>query len=213
MMETKSKGARRRAPVTIEQSTALDALIETDAGSDLVKAGSDRLEQITSAVVSWQSAIEKLQRLTAEVDETSAEIRRWREQVLPGLMDEAQITQLGVEGGQTLLRDEAVYASISVDNRTAAGLWMEKNGYAALVKVAIEMKFDKGNIEAVVRARKALTAAKIPFQEVSNIHPQTLVAFVRERLAAGKDLPKSITYHIQPIAKLVAPKKAKSRRE
>lgn len=141
---------------------------------------------------------------TELLKQIETEMRRLQEQVLPGLMDEAGITLLGLKGDLQCERGEEVYASISKANANKAAQWLIDNGFGAIVKAVIKIEVERGDIKILTAARRALAAAKVGFIETSGVHPATLKAFVKEQLHKGKRLTKAITYHLQPQV-LVAP--------
>lgn len=185
----------------------LDAMIAEDAAAQ--QASPDTLARITSAAIELQVLEARTKQLEAETEETKREARRLAEQVLPSLMDEAGVPFLGLEDGSKVERTEAVFASIVKDNAREATQWLEENGYGALVKNGFTIAVDKGDVKLAAKVRKVLEKAGLPFEEQCGVHPQTLVAFVKESLSQGRELPKTITYHVQPKVVIKQPKKSK----
>ena len=182
----------------------LDAMIVEDSLS--VEVGPDKLAQITTTAADLVEQQKRVTVLEARLEEANAEVKRLAEQVLPTLMDEAGVQSLGLEGGDTLKREEAVFASMSKANAPMACDWLEENGYGALVKTSIVIPLDKGDTKTRKKVLALLTKARVGFDETMGVHPGTLTAFVKESLAEGRELPKSITYHVQPRVVIKHPK-------
>ncbi len=130
--------------------------------------------------------------------------------VLPQLMDEAGVPYMGLDDDTRLERTEAVYASISGANANDATVWLEKNGYGAVIKSQFVVPVEKGDTKLMAHIRRVLEREKIMFDENSSVHPKTLQSLVRERLEQGKPVPPCITYHKQPVVVLKAEKKKRA---
>jgi hypothetical protein len=196
-----------RSKTTPSATADLDALIEEDAKSVAVRP--DTLAMITTEAHRMVEMATKAEELEKQAKEAAAEARRISEQILPPLMDEAGVPMLGLDDGSVITRSEQIYANIAKDNLEDATEWLVANGYGALVKNAFTIPVDKGDVKAVARIRSVLIKGKIEFDEAPSVHPRTLVAFVKESLAEGRQLPEAITYHIQPRVDL---KKSKSKK-
>lgn len=194
-------------PKAAKPTDQLDTMIVEDAAAQ--QASPDVLAQITTAAAELQVLEARAKQLEEQTEETKREARRLAEQVLPSLMDEAGVPFLGLEDGSKLERTDAVFASIAKDNAREATQWLEDHGYGALVKNGFTITVDKGDVKLAAKVRKALQKAKLPFEEQCSVHPQTLVAFVKESLLQSRKLPKTITYHVQPKVVIKQPKKSK----
>lgn len=181
--------------------TATDSLIAADLAQTPAPPA-DKLEAITVAAGQLRELQLRGEELNQSLEKISSEQRRLAEQVLPALMDEAQITQLRLEDGATLSREDAVFASIAKADANAAAGWLVKNGYGSIVKAAFLIPVEKGDVRLQARVRNLLRKAKIAYEETSTVHNQTLRAFAKESVAEGRALPDSIKVHIQPTVKL-----------
>jgi hypothetical protein len=129
-------------------------------------------------------------------------VRRLSEQVLPGLMDEASLKDFTLENGTMIERTEAVYASISKDRSKAACAWLIKNGYGDIVKSLVSIALPRGSIEAFKKIEKLLKTNKVAYEYTQSVHFQTLQAFVRESLEAGRSLTKEISVEVKALARI-----------
>lgn len=194
-MATKAMKVDRRALV--------DAMIEEDAGAP-PPVVHDLLARITGTAQALRDAQGEVLRLTEQLATASARVLELRIKQLPALMDEAQVSMLALDDDAStyIERGEEVYASISKANTESACAWLDANGYGSLIKNAIVVELPRGERALAKKAATALRKAGVEYEELSSVHAQTLKAFVRESLAAGRALPPAITYHVQPVVDL-----------
>lgn len=152
----------------------------------------------------------EIAKLTEELETAVTEARRLQETVLPDLMSQAQTKELTSDTGVKLEKKDKVYASISKANETAAQQWLEKQGFGALIKFAFSIPIEKGDTKTAKLIRKLMKANKLAYDEKASVHPQTLLAFVRESIEKARQLPESIAYHVQPIVEIKLPKTKKT---
>lgn len=185
--------------LTRAEEKELKAMMKEDAQA---AAPPEKIDAIKGSARELYKHINEVVQLSESLEKAKAEVKRITEQVLPPLMDEAAITALKLADNLTLERGEAVFASISKANALEAANWLEENGHGAIVKFAFTIPLEKGDTKMEKLVRKTLKAAKIGYEESCSVHPQTLTAFVKESLEAGRTLPDSIAVHVQPIVKL-----------
>lgn len=186
--------------------TAIDELLKQDLEA-APSANPDQLAAITNAATQLQLALTSEADLLGKAAQQRAEVNRLTLQVLPALMDEAQIKQLGLDDGTTLTRQDDVFTSISKADQEAASEWLISQGFAALVRMGFYIAVDKGDTKLQKLIRTTLTKAKIGYEEQSSVHSATLRAFGKESVDEGRQLPPTIKIHIQPTVKLGAAKK------
>ena len=172
----------------------------------------DLLARIVAAASELSAAVKTLKTLEEKVTDTKSRIHNMRTAALPQMLDEAQVPGLDLEDGYRVERDTEVYASISEKNQAAAAKWLRENNLGSIIKDSIVIPVNKGDVKTSERIVRSLTKANIPFAQHSTVHPATLKALVRERLEEGKKLPKSITYHAQPVVNVKPAKKSIKRK-
>lgn len=212
-MKVDSKTARHMATAkALAERGLVDAMIAEDATAPPPVAH-DLLARITETARTLRDAQGEVQALTEQLATASARVLELRIKQLPALMDEAQVSMLALDDDANtyIERAEEVYASISKANAAQACAWLDANGYGSLVKSSIVVELPRGERALAKKAATALRKAGIEYEEQSGVHAQTLKAFVRESLAAGRALPPAITYHVQPVVDLKAKRARKPR--
>ena len=207
---TKNAAPSAKPPVVTspgeQERAALDALLAEDVAATPVAP--DMLARITSTAQELVKLEREAQQALEHSEKLSREARRLAETVLPQLMDEAGVPAIELDDDMRVERGEDVYANISAANMKAATVWLEQNGYGAIVKFGFTIPVDKGDTQLAETIRAVLSQYNIPFEEKGGVHASTLTAFVKESLETSRSLPEAITYHVQPRARL---KKAKKR--
>jgi hypothetical protein len=172
-----------------------------------VTAKPDQLTKIVAAATDLREQVRKIVKLEQLLEDAKVERRRLEWEVLPALMDSAGVQLLGLDNEDNIVREEDIFASISEKNLPKAVAWLDKNDLSSLVKTQFVIPIDKGDIKTRDRIAKGLEKAKIEYALKTDIHSQTLKAFVKESVANGRKLPKAISVHIQPAVHIRALKK------
>jgi hypothetical protein len=187
--------------------------IEDEIANDLQSApvaSSDVLDRIVGLANELKEALQEAERLGELADQAARRARQIQEQTLPALMDEVGVPEIVInDGEEKLKRTEAVFASIPKAEQSNAASWLEENGFGALVKGTFVIKVDKTDEHLRSSVQNVLNQMGVDFEFSSSIHPSTLKAFVRERIENGGDVPKSITYHVQPTVAISTVRKKK----
>lgn len=131
-----------------------------------------------------------------------------REVTLPLAMQELDLVKTVLSTGETITIKDDVYASIPAANKLAVFDWLTEHGYGALIKTEVAVEFGKGELENANNLVSMLRDTGLAGVLTRNVHAQSLKAFLREQIAAAKDIPldlfgaRSVT-----IAEVKAPKK------
>lgn len=203
----KEMTAAKAKPPAVALAAAMNAAMEKPAAS------ADLLERIRTAASELYAATQDATKKEEEFESAKSKVLQLRTQALPQLLDEAGIPGLDLDESTRVERDTEIYCSISKDNQQAAAKWLRENNLGSVVKENILIPIDKGDTERVKRITKLLISSKISFAELSTVHPQTLKALVKERLADGKAIGTAITYHTQPVVNVKAIKASKRKQK
>jgi hypothetical protein len=161
------------------------------------------LEIISKAVILLQSKITLLAQAELRASQLKEEVFKIKTEEIPALMDQLNVSEVKMKDGSRVSIKPLVQASLPSEGailkckdgqarhemreRLKRGFaFLRKSGAAALIKTLLKADFGK---DAEAKAAKAIaTLKKLGVQaEVSkNVHPQTLTAWVRERLEDGK---------------------------
>ncbi len=111
---------------------------------------------------------------------------------LPTMLAEIGLSSMKLDDGSEVTVKQTYGASILVDNRPAAYEWLRENGYDDIIKNTVACQFGRGEDDKA-SAFKAFAENEGFFAEQkTEIHPQTLRAFVKERVESGDEFPMSL---------------------
>ena len=116
---------------------------------------------------------------------------------LPDMFSRAKISSVTVEADgnhpQFIAERTTVYtAKIPEEKRMEAFQWFEQSGHGDLVKSVIQIVFGMQEHEKRLAVMKLLADNGIEYWNNENIHGQTLKAFVKRELIAGRILPQDL---------------------
>lgn len=129
-------------------------------------------------------------------------LRQISEVDLPDLMAEVGLTKFALVNGKEVKIKEDLYAKIPDDKFHDAMLWLSSNGYSGIVKSTITASFGKEEIDKAELILSELREEGVSAEMKQGVHPQTLKAFVKERLAAEEAIPFDV-FGIMPFNKAV----------
>jgi hypothetical protein len=147
-----------------------------------------RLVALGEQLVSRRAELEALEE---QVKHFKAGVLQLEREDIPMLMAEIGVNQVTLTSGQTITLKEDCDARISDANKPAAFGWLLKNGFGGIIKTAVSVAFGRGDRETAAKITEELRdrypERTVEMEEV--VHPQTLKAFVKERMAAGDAIP------------------------
>jgi hypothetical protein len=156
------------------------------------KLGGEQTEvQTKDAGLAMVSRLAKLQwQLTinvaaAEDDLNDAKklLKKVAEEDLPMAMEEVGIKKFETDDGLTVEYKPEVTASISVANRETAYAWLIANQFGGLLKLNVEVHFERGDREKANKLAEMIRKKGVEVDVEQTIHAATLKAFVKERIA------------------------------
>ena len=138
-------------------------------------------------------AVELLQARQKEVDDAEDRLKKLKrdlrdvsENIIPEMMDNLGMAKITLASGQELSIKESIQASIPLNMRDAANIWLEGNGHGDLIKTSLTVKFAKGRKQDALAAKKVLEEFGVAPSLSEGVHPGTLKAWVREELNQGQ---------------------------
>ena len=111
---------------------------------------------------------------------------------MPGMLAEIGMSHFALDDGSTVEVKQTYGASILVEKRPEAYEWLRDNGYDDIIKNTVACQFGRGEDDlASAFAAFAQQQGYVPDQK-TEVHPQTLRAFVKERCEAGEEFPMEL---------------------
>ena len=135
---------------------------------------------------------ERISSLEKELKDEKKSLLKLTDEDMPAMLAEIGISSFSVDDGSQVEVKQTYGASILVDNRPKAYEWLRDHGYDDIIKNTVLCQFGRGEDDlASSFAAFAQQQGYVPEQK-TEIHPQTLRAFVKERVEEGDDFPMEL---------------------
>src|SRR5262245_3719105 len=144
------------------------------------------MSALARALVEAERTVERFKSNLANAEEQA---RKLREETIPAAMHELGVKELKLITGETLGIKQEVYASIANDNKELVFNRLDANGFGGLIKTAVVTEFGRGDKQDAIKLFVRLHDDGLDVGMEQSVHPSTLKAFLREQLAAGRDIP------------------------
>ena len=157
----------------------------------------EKLDQqgLTSVAALARQIRDKEDRIKSLEDDLKAEkkaLLKLTDEDMPAMLAEIGISSFSLDDGSQVEVKQTYGASILVNNRPQAYEWLRDHGYDDIIKNTVLCQFGRGEDDlASSFAAFAKQQGYVPEQK-TEIHPQTLRAFVKERVEEGEDFPMEL---------------------
>lgn len=177
-------------------SDELAKLMEQDFEETLASSV-EKLDQqgLTSVAALARQIRDKEDRISSLEEDLKAEkkaLLKLTDEDMPAMLAEIGISSFSLDDGSQVEVKQTYGASILVNNRPQAYEWLRDNGYDDIIKNSVICQFGRGeDDQASAFAAFAQQQGYVPEQK-TEIHPQTLRAFVKERVEEGDEFPMEL---------------------
>jgi len=134
----------------------------------------------------------QIEKLETELKERNKVYYKLTTTDIPEAMAMAGTIGFTTTGGLKVKVSEIVRGSLpktEPEKRAEAIKWLEDNHAGDIIKDEIVVSVDKGQHNASVSVVEFLNELGLKYKQQTNVHPQTLAMFARERLRNGEHLP------------------------
>lgn len=149
-----------------------------------------RLAALVTELVAEEDRVAELEKRIADAN---ARVRLLSEKLIPDLMDEAQIGLYEPPDKSVRLSVEsALNVTPKAEDRPRVIAWLEENGHGALVKTIVSVAMERGQRDAAVALVGELRSRALLAKEDTKVEPATLKKFVKDEIAAGREIPTTL---------------------
>ena len=164
---------------------------ETNAAS-VEKIDQQGLTSVAALARTIRDKESKISDLEQTLKEEKKALLKLTDEEMPSMLAEIGMSSFALDDGSTVEVKQTYGASILVDKRPEAYEWLRDNGYDDIIKNTVACQFGRGeDDQASAFAAFAQQQGYVPDQK-TEVHPQTLRAFVKERCEAGEDFPMEL---------------------
>lgn len=147
------------------------------------------LDDMASLARALVEADEDVKKVEENLKNAKERARVLREETIPSAMQELGLEELKLATGQKLSVKQEVYASIPAEKKGQAFTWLTDNGFGGLIKVGVSVDFGRGDLDEATEFYESLCDSGMDPSFDTNVHPQTLKAFIKEQLTSGAPIP------------------------
>lgn len=116
-----------------------------------------------------------------------------RQRILPDAMAQLGLIKFSLDDGTEIRVDEFVGGGIPKDpeGKDKAIEWLVDNGAGGIIKTGVSLTFGRDEYEKALKLTEDLKRQGLPVEMGTGVHPQTLHAFVRERMRRGEPVDQA----------------------
>ena len=165
---------------------------EKTIASSVEKIDQQGLTSIAALARTIRDEEEYIESLEGNLKTAKKKLIKLTDEEMPAMLAEIGIASFALDDGSTVEVKQTYGASILVEKRPEAYDWLRDNGHDDIIKNTVLCQFGRGeDDQAGAFASFAQQQGYIPEQK-TEVHPQTLRAFVKERCEAGEDFPMEL---------------------
>jgi hypothetical protein len=184
----------KRAPHVSAATRAMLAEMTSDAEAP---PSEDKLVKCRQMMAEWRAKAVQIEDHQLSIKRLSEEIQQIRDKKLVDLFDDAGIDKLGIPASGNLPPLEIeindwVHANIPEENMERAAEWMIRTGNEDLIKTEFKIAFGLGEKKDAIKFEKLLIKAGEAYDKKQGVPWNTLTAFIKGELKAGRPLTKKV---------------------
>ena len=160
--------------------------------SSVDKVDQQGLKSVAALAREIQQEEEYIAALEDDLKKAKKKLLKLTDEEMPAILAEIGMMDFTLDDGSKVEVKPTYGASIRVDNRESAYQWLRENGYDDIIKNTVACQFGRGEDDlASSFTAFAQQQGYVPTQK-TEIHSQTLRAFVKERCEAGDEFPMEL---------------------
>jgi hypothetical protein len=163
---------------------SLTTLFEDDAGA--LKVSDDQVTGISGLAKRAKLLEKEISDMEETLKERSEQYRKLTEQTIPEAMAESGMKKFVMEDGSMIDIKPFYGASIPKARQAEAYQWLRDHGFDDIIKNTVSVRFGRNEDELCSRLLQILGQQGYPAEQTEKIEPQTLKAWVKERIEKGQ---------------------------
>lgn len=167
-----------------KKKTNEQSLLDSMAGhtADVSASNASLAEVSALAKQQWEAALE-VARLEDALKVAKQNLRRISEEDLPEAMKQCGVKKFVTDDDLEIDLKEEITVGIAAPRREEAYQWLVDHDYGGIIKSDLELLFNREDRAKAEKLAESLRKKGYDVTMNSAIHPQTLKAFVKERIA------------------------------
>lgn len=169
---------------------SLTSLFEKEA--DALRVNDEQITGIAALARRAKSLEKEIEDQETELKGLKDKYRKLTEETLPEALAEMGMSSFRMEDGSSVNIKPFYSASISEARRAEAFQWLRDHGFDDIIKNTVSVRFGRGEDELCARLLNLLGQQGYPADQSEKIEPQTLKAWVKERVERGQEFPTEL---------------------
>jgi len=165
---------------------------EQSLSSGVEKLDQAGLQTVAEIARKIRDEEEYISSLEADLKKAKKGLLKLTDEDLPTMLAEIGLSSMKLDDGSEVTVKQTYGASILVDNRPAAYEWLREKGYDDIIKNTVACQFGRGEDDKAASFKAIAEKEGHYAEQKTEIHPQTLRAFVKERVENGDDFPMEL---------------------
>ena len=182
----------RRNTMSDDLAKLMEQDFEQTNATSVEKIDQQGLTSVAALARTIRDKEAKISDLEQTLKDEKKTLLKLTDEEMPSMLAEIGMSSFALDDGSTVEVKQTYGASILVSKRPEAYDWLRDHGHDDIIKNTVLCQFGRGeDDQAGAFAAFAQTQGFIPEQK-TEVHPQTLRAFVKERCEAGEDFPMEL---------------------
>ena len=173
-------------------SDILSMMEQDTADSAIESIDQEAIATVAAMARAIRQKEELLSSLEQQVKDEKKALLKMTDEELPAIMIENGIKDLTLDDGSYLSIKQTYGATITVDNRPKAYKWLRDNGHEDIIKNQVSCTSGRGEDDQASAFHAFAAKAGYSAEQKTEIHSQTLRAFIKDRVEAGDDFPMEL---------------------
>jgi hypothetical protein len=177
----------------LNDSANLLRMMEQDtAESGLETLDQEGLNTVASMAVAIKNKEAEIEDLEKKLKTYKNALIKMTDEDLPTMLAELGLSSMTLDDGSNVTVKQTYGASIRIDDKPQAFEWLRDNGYDDIIKNQVLCIFGRGEDDQASAFKALASQQGLAPEQKTDIHPQTLRAFIKERVENGDDFPMEL---------------------
>jgi len=170
----------------------MEADFESSMASSVEKMDQGDLTTVAGMARAIRDKEQEVADLEQKLKDEKKALLKLTDEELPTMLAEIGLTSMKLDDGSEVTVKPTYGASILVDNRPAAYEWLREHGHDDIIKNTVACAFGRGEDDQASAFKAFAEKQGYYAEQKTEIHPQTLRAFVKERVESGDEFPMEL---------------------
>ena len=170
----------------------MEADFEESLANSVEKLDQGDLTTVAGVARAIRDKEQEISALEQKLKDEKKALLKLTDEELPTMLAEIGLTSMKLDDGSEVTVKPTYGASILVDNRPAAYEWLREHGHDDIIKNTVACAFGRGEDDQASAFKAFAEQQGYYAEQKTEIHPQTLRAFVKERVESGDEFPMEL---------------------